>query len=121
MIRHARPKRVNAARRKREFARAYGSEARVAFVRSLMCVGCLAVGRSENAHVGRKGAGAGRKADYDQIAPLCGPRIEDGAEMYEGCHRLQHRGDLRLSQEELDVCAADTEAAWLAHLDGGGA
>ena len=74
------PNRRNGARQKVEFARTYHSKARVAFVQSLGCVYCTALspifglataGTSHNAHVGHEGAGAGRKANYDQITALC--------------------------------------------------
>lgn len=63
-------KKINPERRKREFARAYGSKERVEFVKALPCsfVGCN--GRpSDNAHCIT--AGMGRKANADTIIPLC--------------------------------------------------
>lgn len=62
------PRKVNPKRRKSEFARCYHSKERVKFVRSLACCVCSAR-PSENAHI--VNGGMGRKADYDQIAPLC--------------------------------------------------
>ncbi|HSH45807.1 MAG TPA: hypothetical protein VK966_08125, partial [Longimicrobiales bacterium] len=66
--RTALPKR-NPERRDREWARAYGSEVRVEFVKALPCCvpGCR--NRAENAHT--ESGGMGRKADADTIAPLC--------------------------------------------------
>ena len=113
------PRARNPARQKREKARTNGSPERDAFVRSLPCCACGVVGYSEVAHVGRKGKGAGRKADYDQTAPLCGPR-ETFCGIVEGCHRDSHGGQETFAQRwgiDLLSCAAATEAAWLAHLD----
>lgn len=61
--------RINPARRKREWARAYHSTDRVEFVKSLPCAAC---GRrpSENAHMPSQ-SGMGRKGDYSTIVPLC--------------------------------------------------
>ncbi len=65
------PKKTNPARKAREFRRTYHSIERVLFVKSLPCIVC-GVTPCDNAHVGRLGKGAGRKADYTQIVPLCG-------------------------------------------------
>ena len=61
---------VNRKRRAREFARSYGSSDRVEFVKALPCsvLGC-GIRPSENAHLTNDGLG--RKADADQIFPLC--------------------------------------------------
>jgi hypothetical protein len=63
-------KRVNKARKAKEFRRTYGSKDRVEFVKALPCsvLGCLAT-PSDNAHI--TGDGAGRKADADTCIPLC--------------------------------------------------
>lgn len=58
-------------RTRKEFARIYGSKARVEFVKSLPCAACGIVGASENAHVLGNG-GLSRKGAYRGIAPLCG-------------------------------------------------
>jgi hypothetical protein len=61
-------------RQKKEFARCYHSEERVAWVQSQPCMWCKYRGRirmcgpSENAHV--KTDGMGRKAGYEFIVPL---------------------------------------------------
>ena len=69
-----RPKARNTRRHASEWARAYGSKKRVAFVKSLPCcvAGCRAAWMcepSENAHT--VNGGMGRKADANTIAPLC--------------------------------------------------
>lgn len=66
----------NPARKAREFARAYGGEARVAFIRAMPCLTCGGH-PCENAHV--KSGGAGRKADARWVVPLC-----------HGCHAQLH-------------------------------
>lgn len=65
-----RPKARNVKRHAGEWARAYGSKARVAFVKSLACrvSGCMD-GPVENAHT--VNGGMGRKADANTIVPLC--------------------------------------------------
>lgn len=102
-------KRINRKRKASEFARCYHSKERVAFVKSLPCIlkpnwyGCR--GPSDNAHVGLKGKGAGRKADYDQIAPMC-----------RGHHHSLHglgRDDFQDMYEiSLEKAACETELAW---------
>ena len=118
-LRHRSPIGRTAAPRKRgkkhatEWARKYGSKARVAFVKSLPCAACGIVGYSENAHVMGNG-GMSRKGDADTIAPLCGPRpLPISRGLYPGCHRLVDKGDLYVNGEAL---ASATEAAWQAHV-----
>lgn len=108
------PKARNPKRQAKEFARCYGSKARVEFVQSLPCVGCAWCNvhlrrpndPCENAHV--TGGGAGRKADSHFIVPLCSR-----------CHREQHRMGWE-TFEQVTVLdryaeAANTEAQWQAH------
>jgi hypothetical protein len=109
--RRAIPKR-NAKRRKSEFARCYGSKERVEFVKSLPCLTCGWV-PSENAHI--KGDGAGRKAHYTEVVPLCGYTY------MEGCHQMLHRmgrggfdGFEMHFRIDLEKAAAETHAAWIA-------
>lgn len=59
-----------------DFARVYGSKARVAWIAAQPCVAC-GKGPCETAHI--KSGGMGRKADYTETVPLCS-----------ACHRLQH-------------------------------
>ena len=67
---------INPKRRQSEFARTYHSKARVAWVKAQPCVVCGNT-PSENAHVDN--GGAGRKAGYQHIVPLCATH-----------HRQQH-------------------------------
>lgn len=102
-------KRVNAKRRKSEFARCYHSKSRVGFVRGLPCVVCRFV-PSENAHI--LSGGVSRKADYDKIVPLC-----------EKHHRAIHLWGRETFENicrplDLDKAAAETEAAWLSYHSG---
>jgi hypothetical protein len=118
--RTGKPKTVNRARKAREYARTNHSAERDAFVRSLPCCACGIEYSSEVAHVGNEGAGAGRKANYDQTAPLCGPR-ERLSVIVEGCHRESHRGQASFEAKhrvDLAAEAAATEAAWQAFQAG---
>lgn len=72
MRRGGKVKARNPERRTAEFVRTYGSKERVEWVKRQPCtVPFCGHSPSENAHVGPKGKGVGRKADADQIAPLC--------------------------------------------------
>ncbi len=65
-------KKRNAGRRVSEFARAYGSRARVQFVKQYACLvgDAYCIGEPiDNAHT--IGGGMGRKADATTIVPLC--------------------------------------------------
>lgn len=114
-------------RKPSEFARIYGSKARVEWVKSLPCGACYVAGYTENAHLTPKGEkGTGYKGHHRFIAPLCGPRplvgyhyhqlyMEGG--LYIGCHRLRAEYPVTFA-----VCfpgfnperaAAQTQIAWL--------
>ncbi len=101
----------NAARKRREFARAYHSAERVEWVKALPCVACGVVGFSENAHVAS--GGAGRKADASQIVPLCSHDTPYGSY---GCHRslhnLGHKTFELRKDVDLDAAAENTERLW---------
>lgn len=79
-------------RKPSEFARIYGSPARVRFVARLGCVVC---GRTpaENAHT--ESGGMGRKADADTIVPLCGFHHRElhfwGADTFADCYEVNLR------------------------------
>lgn len=84
-----------------DFARVYGSKARVAWVSAQPCIACHRT-PCENAHI--KSGGVGRKADYTQIVPLC-----------PFCHRLQHQKGwqaLGLNAARLDYFAYVTQFNW---------
>ena len=66
--RKARPNARNPKRKARNWERAYGSPARVEWVKSQPCLVCRDT-PSENAHT--RSGGTGRKADADTIVPLC--------------------------------------------------
>ena len=110
------PKR-NPKRKAKEFARAYGSDERVEFVKSLPCIvatrvfcgvtkACCA-GDIENAHT--KGGGMGRKAPASSVVPMCS-----------GHHRYLHTvGSTEFQavyRVDLTAEAAKCEAAWLAYV-----
>lgn len=111
----------NAARKRREFARAYGSRERVEWVKSLPCAACGVVGFSENAHVAS--GGAGRKADASQIVPLCGPHYCPPDFSFIGCHAMYDRRippfDIIVKRGEVLAAADRTEAAWQTFSGGG--
>lgn len=108
-IKRSRVKPSNPKRRKKAFARSYGSPARVEFVKAMACI----VGRIqeypkchgpiENAHT--KSGGAGRKADAKHTVPLCGYH-----------HIRLHTMGARLFQlgygVNLEQEAEKTELAW---------
>lgn len=63
------------------FARKYGTQARVSFIKAEPCANCDARGQSVNAHCpprGRESGGMGRKASWRWIVPLC-----------DACHKLR--------------------------------
>lgn len=86
----------NHARYRKNWLRAYGSEKRVRFVKSLPCLvnNAECSGPIENAHI--ENGGMGRKADADKIVPLC-----------QHHHREQHAGPVTFVQKyTLDLPAA---------------
>lgn len=103
----------NPKRQRQEFARAYGSEARVEWVKSQPCAVCRVGGYTENAHCPPKShaGGTGRKADSRFIVPLCGDRIGTI-----GCHgmydRLGRSVLVAAYNVDFDALAADTERRW---------
>lgn len=105
LARRTKVKRVNRNRRKKEWARAYGSKERVAFVQSLPSV-AGGIGPCENAHIVT--GGMGRKADYCLIVPLT-------PEEHRDLHVVGPRRFEELCNIDLEACAAFTEAAWLAY------
>lgn len=102
--RKVRVKPRNPKRRQSEFARAYHSKERVEWVKSLPCCVCSTV-PSDNAHVGN--GGAGRKAGYESIVPLCREH-----------HRELHNIGIQSFNERhwiwLHIVADTTQAVWLA-------
>jgi hypothetical protein len=115
-IRKARPRARNAKRHGREWTRAYHSSARVAFVQSLPCLICGIV-PSVCAHVGRKGAGASRKADYDQTVPLCQAHHDELHDHGVIVRIGTERTDMTFTKAGLGECCAVIEKAWQIHLE----
>jgi hypothetical protein len=101
----ARKSKLTAKRRTAsDYKRVYGSRARVAWVKSLPCFACWEFGEIHNAHITT--GGTGRKANADQIIPLCSD-----------CHGLQHRkgwAAIGLDLEERLMLAAVVEEGWRA-------
>jgi len=116
-------KKVNRKRRVSEFARAYGSKERVAWIQAQSCVICGWDGGCENAHVPSR-SGAGRKGDCAKIIPLCGAHpgkpgqaiITRGDGYDIGCHASLHKLGKRLFEKayyvNLGALAAATEERW---------
>lgn len=104
----------NPKRQARAFVRAYGSEERVAFIKSLPCLvpGCWR-GPIENAHVVKIDGGTGLKGKAEGNAPLCHFHHQDETH---GLHTLGARTFERLHGISLAECAAETERAWQAYL-----
>jgi cell division inhibitor SulA len=93
---------MSTTRADREWVRAYGSEARVAWVRSLPSV-VTGMRPCVNAHV--RSGGTGRKADACWIVPLTG---EEHAEL----HRIGQRSFAAKYRIDLETKAADIERLW---------
>ncbi len=117
-------KKVNRARKAKNWKRAYRSEAYVLWCKSQPCIACGRTELSEVAHVGS--GGIGRKADAALTVPLCGPVCgEDyfGTWHYEGCHRLLHRTGHQSFEErfnlDLDAEAEKCQARWLEYSQPG--
>lgn len=93
----------NAKRRKKEFARAYGSTERVAWTKAQPCIACAAKQQIEVAHTVT--GGMGRKANASTTVPLCS-----------WCHAELHRGGVRSFEQKfnlnLQVSAAENEMRW---------
>lgn len=91
-----------------EFARIYGSRARVAWIKAQPCVACGRVGQSENAHT--ESGGMGRKADAEFIVPLC---ILDHRRIHAwGVLTFEARYAIHLRGRTLKQWAAHFAAEW---------
>lgn len=105
-------KKRNAKRARMEKERSYGTLARVLWVKSQPCCvpGCENT-NVENAHI--KGGGAGRKADYHWIVPLCFDHHTGGDDSIHGL------GSAELFDKTHDICleyvAARLEREWREH------
>ena len=89
----------NKKRADANYARAYGSKARVAFIKTLAC-GVCGTTPSDNAHIHGSKSGMGRKGPYTDIIPLC-----------QSCHTLYDEYKLKLDPAALRL-VADTLEMW---------
>lgn len=106
MKRSTKVKGRNEKRRKKEWERAYHSAERVAFVKSLRCCASGVKGSIENAHITT--GGMSRKADYTQIVPL-------HVDLHRQLHQIGRATFERCWKINLDIAAAQTQAAWESH------
>ncbi len=97
-------------RKPSEFARIYGSRARVRWIKAQPCVvgsrGCE--GAIENAHT--ENGGIGRKADAATIVPLCHRHHAD-------MHLFGARAVQTAWRVNLTLAASATEQAWRRYLN----
>jgi hypothetical protein len=105
-------------RSSKERQRIYGPRGYIEWIHERPCAACGVIGWSECAHI--KTGGMGRKDDWTRTIPLCGPHTNPRRQTITiGCHRMY---DLRLlALPEWcppELLAAETQAAWLAHLEG---
>jgi hypothetical protein len=104
-----RPNARNAKRQAKQFARAYGSEERVSWMKRQRCLTCGDHGPCENSHL-RSRAGMGRKGNAEKTIPQCKP-----------CHDLYPRRSKwrarfpHWTDEKLEAAAAVIEARWQEH------
>ncbi len=99
---------TNPKRKASEFARCYGSKERVLFVKALPCVACDRA-PCENHHI--RNGGAGRKADYDKIIPLC-------TSHHDRWHEKGARSFVATYGLDLGKLATATESKWQSFLSG---
>ncbi len=123
------PRKVNRKRQAKEMPRKYGTPTRRRWVKAQDCSACSVEGFSVNAHVGHAGAGAGRKANADQIAPLCKSRFTFdpvfGKNVFVlGCHTLlddePSKFRARFPWWNAGEQCALTEKKWQAYVERGG-
>lgn len=101
------PRAKNAQRSADAFARTYHSQERVEWVQEQPCIVAGCQRPSENAHIEIDGAGL--KADYTKVAPICSVHHRTGndslhalgREIFEGTHYV-----------DLAAIALDTERCW---------
>lgn len=101
------PRAKNAQRSADAFARSYHSQERVEWVREQPCIvpGCTR--QSENAHIEIDGAGL--KADYTKIAPICGVHHRTGKDSLHNLGREAFEGEHLV---DLAALSLDTERCW---------
>ena len=102
-------RKVNKARRSKEWARAYGSLERCFYVAQLACVvpWCYTRGWMENAHI--ETGGMGMKADATKVVPACAYHHRTGdLSMHNGIKTFQSDTGV-----DLEEAARLTEESWL--------
>jgi hypothetical protein len=98
----------NAARKAASFIRCYGSAERCEWIRQQPSVWDGA-GPCVNAHVGKAGKGARRKANADQIVPLTD-------EQHRAFDQWLPPFDDEAARQRVVDCCADVERSWRAHV-----
>lgn len=116
LARHVRVNPVNAKRRAKNSARAYGPKERREW---LLAQPCLVCGRHgvQQAHTSHASAGMGHKGDACANVPLCFPHhLESG----QGVKTFERKYEDELGYRTLAECAAYYDAIWqaIASLDG---
>jgi hypothetical protein len=115
----------SSTRKAKNWKRAYGSAARVEWVKQQPCVFC-GLTPCENAHI--ETGGMGRKAHYTKVVPMCATSSEmmpAGGKIWRvririGCHKSYDtwaRQSMQ-GQVDLDAAAAETERKWIAYSAG---
>lgn len=102
-----------------EYARIYGSEARVEWFKAQPCIGCGIVGYSENAHT--QNDGKGRKGHHSTIVPACGVHPDRDGNLVEGCHAEMDHGKRAFEAKyrlSLNTEAAEWHRRWYLHEHG---
>ncbi len=111
-LKRGRVRRVNKERKAREFARAYGGEARLAWIHAHPCLATdhewdFCDGKMEAAHT--ESGGTGRKADASTLVPLC-------KHHHRQLHAWGHATFERSYHISLTDQAAFCEAQWQLHV-----
>lgn len=99
---------INTKRKKKEFARTYDSVEYVRWLHQFPCEVCGVPGWTQAAHT--KGDGAGRKADVEWCAPLCGDRLG-----IKGCHSMLDDYEIEEHRPRLQRRAKHYRRMYLKH------
>lgn len=114
IARSGKPK-TNAKRQAKRLARTHGPVEFREWIKTQPCASCGVVGYSVNAHIGKDGKGTSRKANWDQVAPLCCSRFVSWA-WTEGCHEAFDAHTLTINVPRL---LAATQTNWQSHQSHG--